>query len=70
LPDHRMEYLTHTGPVSGNRGHVTRYDQGTYSIAKETPDEIVLRLSGERLRGEWTLRVLSLGESAQAGSQR
>ena len=30
LPDHRLEYLQFEGPISGNRGSVTRIASGTF----------------------------------------
>ena len=30
LPDHRTVYLTYEGPVSGDRGHVSRIVSGSY----------------------------------------
>lgn len=32
LPDHRRNYLTYEGPVSGNRGEVKRIAAGTFTI--------------------------------------
>ena len=58
LPDHRLVYLDYEGPVSGNRGTVTRCDQGTFSIKTWTADEIIVLLSGEKLAGRIELNVL------------
>jgi hypothetical protein len=33
LPDHRREYLDYEGPISGDRGTVTRIARGTCSIS-------------------------------------
>jgi hypothetical protein len=58
LPDHRREYLTYEGPVSGNRGNVARWDEGTYEILpppSEAPDAFVVRVTGQRLRGIVTI---------------
>jgi hypothetical protein len=44
--DHRRVYLDYEGPVSGDRGTVTRWDWGTYS-----GEASALRLDGVRLRG-------------------
>ncbi len=55
LPDHRLAYLDYEGPISGNRGHVTRWDQGTYVEQSASETAWVLRLSGQRLRGMATL---------------
>lgn len=30
LPDHRIDYLQYEGPVSGDRGHVSQWDGGTF----------------------------------------
>ncbi|MFI5378526.1 MAG: hypothetical protein ACHRHE_04455 [Tepidisphaerales bacterium] len=44
LPDHRPEYLTYEGPISGNRGHVTRVASGTCLIALATPAQWLIQL--------------------------
>ena len=48
LPDHRIEYLEYEGPVSHNRGTVTRFDAGTYQmdIGSKPPE---LLLAGQNL---------------------
>jgi hypothetical protein len=60
LTDHRLEYLTYEGPVSGERGRVTRWDAGTYRRAAEgsafggqAPGRADFRfeVAGFRLRG-------------------
>lgn len=65
LPPHRLLYLTYQGPVSGSRGYVQRWDQGTYRLQHEGPDSVCVLLSGQRTRGvlhldrdgdEWTAR--------------
>jgi hypothetical protein len=55
LADHRLAYLDYEGPISGNRGAVTRYDRGEFEIASETAERICLALRGDRLRGSLTL---------------
>jgi hypothetical protein len=68
LFDHRTIYLDYEGPVSGNRGHVTRWDAGTYSWSpadKGAEGRVAVRLDGRRLHGtayldqdpagDWTL---------------
>ena len=55
LADHRREYLTYEGPVSGGRGHVARWDSGGFTLVEDTPDRLELQLSGQRLRGRATL---------------
>ncbi len=55
LPDHRSIYLDYEGPVSGGRGDVTRWDQGEFHWIGQSPDELTLSLSGNRLRGKAVL---------------
>ena len=54
LADHRLLYLDYEGPISGDRGSVTRWDSGTY-----TTDRIdrtwVVKLVGTKLCGRVTL---------------
>ena len=56
LPDHRPAYLDYEGPVSGDRGSVTRWDRGTCEIQRPNDTELVLELSGEKLAGRATLK--------------
>jgi len=63
LPDHRIAYLEYEGPVSGNRGTVARWDQGRYETLAESPQELVVKLSGERLKG--TVRLRAAAQSDQ-----
>jgi len=55
LPDHRPFYLDYEGPISGGRGAVTRWDQGTYEFEVRDPDKISVLLQGEKLTGRATL---------------
>lgn len=55
LPDHRSAYLDYEGPISGNRGVVSRWDSGTYELMDSTPDEWRFLLRGGRLSGRATL---------------
>lgn len=55
LPDHRLAYLDYEGPVSGDRGSVTRWDRGTYEIQRQNDTGLVIELSGEKLIGRATL---------------
>ena len=34
LPDHRLHYLDYEGPLSGNRGSVTRWDHGSFELVR------------------------------------
>ena len=50
LDDHRLAYLEYEGPVSGGRGHVTRWDHGSYEVRQWNENRIVVVLSGRRWR--------------------
>ncbi len=63
LADHRPFYLEYEGPVSGNRGSVSRWDEGEYRVETETSKELVVAMCGRRLRGLLTLRPLGSAES-------
>lgn len=59
LPDHRIAYLDYEGPISGDRGSVTRVDEGLYVPIEWTADRVRARLSGRQLVGEvvlWSAR--------------
>jgi hypothetical protein len=56
LADHRPAYLDHQGPVSGERGSVTRWDRGEYTVQRQTDTEWVVELAGRKVAGEATLR--------------
>jgi hypothetical protein len=49
--DHRLAYLDYEGPVSGNRGHVTRWDGGIFTWVESVTGRIVARFDGGRLQG-------------------
>jgi len=55
LGDHRLAYLDYEGPVSGNRGYVTRWDAGVLEWLSEDQESPRVRVKGERLNGELTL---------------
>lgn len=59
LVDHRLAYLDHQGPVSGDRGSVARWDEGTYELVAETPVELELQFAGRRLQGRAALRQVA-----------
>ncbi len=56
LADHRLAYLDYEGPVSGERGTVSRVDAGTYETLVEANDCWEIRLNGSVLRGRLALR--------------
>ncbi|MBX3395054.1 MAG: hypothetical protein KF841_06765 [Phycisphaerae bacterium] len=56
IADHRAVYLSYEGPISGDRGTVTRYDSGQCEIEKlVSGDCILLRFFGQRLHGRFQL---------------
>ncbi len=55
LANHRTAYLEYEGPVSGNRGTVTRWDAGTFQWRRRSHREIAVHLSGRVLCGEAVL---------------
>jgi hypothetical protein len=51
IGDHRRLYLDYEGPLSGNRGSVTRWDGGTYDEIERTAERLTVKLRGERIAG-------------------
>jgi hypothetical protein len=60
--EHRRVYLDYEGPVSGGRGQVHRWDAGIFSWESQSPERLVVRLDGERLRGRGVLAKTDSGE--------
>ncbi|QDT40962.1 Putative DNA ligase-like protein [Gimesia alba] len=56
LPDHRIAYLEYEGPVSGDRGEVSRWDRGSLTLLEYNDDSLVALLTGEELAGRVTLK--------------
>ena len=52
LDDHRLAYLDYEGPVSGNRGSVTRWDSGNYKSLEQSEDRLLIDAQGNRLAGQ------------------
>ena len=50
LADHRPAYLTYEGPVSDNRGHVTRVGGGTAHVVSSDTEWTITTESGMTLR--------------------
>ncbi len=55
LADHRLAYFDYEGPISGDRGSVTRWDFGQYTVEQQTATQWVLSLAGQQLEGTATL---------------
>jgi hypothetical protein len=54
LGDHRRAYLDYEGPLSGNRGSVTRWDRGEYTVERQSDEKWVVNLAGDKLVGRAT----------------
>lgn len=67
LANHRKEYLDYEGPVSGNRGHVTRWDYGELEWLLMSPLCIRARLRGNRLQGEIQVQATELPANGDPG---
>jgi hypothetical protein len=55
LGDHRIAYLDYEGPISGDRGSVTRWESGTYRIVQQDAGLWIVELQGMKLTGRATL---------------
>lgn len=64
LGDHRLAYLDYEGPLSGNRGFVVRWDQGTYQLEQQSESELIVRLSGKKLTGLMSLRHFPFAQNS------
>ena len=51
LADHRLDYLDYEGPISGDRGSVSRWDRGTHRIVRDEENAFCLELDEGRLLG-------------------
>ncbi len=58
LADHRLAYLTYEGPISGGRGHVSRWDAGTCHWREDAPERVILDVRGTHLEGRVTLQAV------------
>src|SRR5687768_12657133 len=52
---HRIVYLDYEGPLSGDRGSVSRWDTGTCCWLADDSDRVELALSGTKLTGHAVL---------------
>jgi hypothetical protein len=53
--DHRLLYLDYEGPVSGDRGCVSRCDAGTFEWVADEPDRVAVELRGGKLAGVFAI---------------
>lgn len=67
LPDHRLAYLDYEGPVSDDRGEVTRVDSGDFLWLSRDTTQIIALLTGQhntlrfelqqRMGTEWEIKI-------------
>jgi hypothetical protein len=77
LARHRLMYLDYEGPVSGNRGTVSRWDAGTFTWKQDDADCLVTDLQGGLVTGVAMLKRIKgdewifywLGGSEDAGTR-
>jgi len=62
IGDHRRDYLTYEGPLTGGRGTVRRADHGWFTPIIWRPRRIVLRLVTRQLRGRIDCRMDPRGD--------
>ena len=59
LPDHRLEYLDYEGKISADRGYVTKWDEGQYTMKTQSDDLISVELTGRKLNATLELARIS-----------
>ncbi|MHC4149534.1 MAG: DNA polymerase ligase N-terminal domain-containing protein [Planctomycetota bacterium] len=60
--DHPLKFLTYEGPVNNGRGSVRIIEAGTYQLMHQKYNRIELSLSGQILRGEFTLNHIKYND--------
>jgi len=63
LPDHRPRYLDYEGPISGDRGHVTRHDSGECVVHQRSDARWEVTFHGQRLMGNHILECIDQSEA-------
>lgn len=56
LSDHRLMYLNYQGPVSGDRGHVSQWDSGSFEWRQNEADAVEVDVAGSRIQGRICVR--------------
>ena len=62
LASHRKHYLDYEGPVSGNRGNVSRWDAGTFEWVRDQEGLTEITLNGARVDGTCLLTRAAEGQ--------
>lgn len=56
LPPHRLAFLTYQGPVSQNRGNVSRVVHGDFTWLRRDSVDLCVQLESSQLTGQLNLR--------------
>jgi hypothetical protein len=64
--DHRLDYLSYEGPISGDRGSVRRIAEGVFQTIAWEPGHIRVKLLGSQLVGE--VDLYRSGSDSMVGS--
>ena len=69
IANHSKRFLTYEGPVQNAQGNVHIVDSGTYTSAEETSTQLKLTLTGQILKGPFTLTHIAddNGQFTQTG---
>lgn len=59
IQNHRTHYLDYEGPISGDRGVVTRVDRGCVEFSKVTDRECAFKLTGGTLCGAFAVVLVT-----------
>lgn len=57
IADHRLVYLDYEGPVSGDRGSVTRFDAGHFEWKHKADKAVEVNLFGSHITSGCTLGI-------------
>lgn len=60
LADHRLKYLDFEGPLSGDRGTVSRVDAGQYLIVEQCDRGLTVLIRGDKIAGHVQLCAAGL----------
>ncbi|MDE0938478.1 MAG: hypothetical protein OSA43_00835 [Pirellulales bacterium] len=55
LAEHRLEYLDYEGPLTGDRGRVTRHDWGNYKKLSDDNQQQIFMLRGQYMSSRVTI---------------
>lgn len=64
IGDHRLAYLTYEGPISGDRGRVTRHDSGMCDVITWEAGRVEVVFRGSRLVGRFVFTRCAAGDQS------